>query len=437
MPGDGRKGQPIERAGTGPRPRLSLPPILHAEDCLEGAEVLHEVLGPTGVVLYGALRDVEMWLDTAAELRAGLFSLDAARRREEQVRAVHPDEALWAPLAVLTELVSDPVRADASRLFHACRRIANWAEAQDAPATRLVFVQTAARLRPGDAASAVEVGRLARDLAQYARAESWFRHAVRLARGTDWASYTWSYIGLGVLYIRTGNRPAAEALLERALRTARRRRLGSIAGSAHHHMFQLSTEAGRIREGYDHARAALEAYGVDHPQLPALVHDVGRFWLHLGEHARAVPLFESMLDVVPTVNDRAVVAGNLAHASAGAGFRDRYEGARQMAVELAGRAQIKYRLAQAYQALAFADLSAGEWERAERTAGAALELARTSGDAEVRLIAEAQLEAARAARADLKQNTDVEPPALVRQGRLLADELVRVLSPSGRATARA
>jgi tetratricopeptide (TPR) repeat protein len=370
-----------------------------------------------------------MWLDIPGELRSTLFSLEAAARREEQIRLVRPDEELWAPLAVLAELTADPVRADPARLVHACRRISVWADAHDASGTRLSFVQTAARLRPRDAVLAVEVGRLARELGQHARSESWFRHAIRIARGTDWASYAWAYVGLGVLYIRTGNRPGAEALLGRALRTARRRRLGPVAGTAHHHLFHLTTEAGRLREGYEHARAALEAYGADHTQIPALVHDVGRYWLHLGEHSRAIPLFESVLGVVPSANDRALAAGNLARALAGAGLRERYEAARTIAVENAGRAHGTYRLAHAYEAVAHADLSVGEWERAERSARVALELASATGDVEVQLTAEAQVAAARSAKAEPVGRPLVEPPAAVRQARLLANDLVRVIVP--------
>ena len=428
----GRKGsgdgEPAEGA-AGHRPRLAAPPILRADHRAEGAEILHESPGPTGIAVYGALRDLETWLDAPVELRSTLFSLDAGRRREEQTRVVRAVEELWVPLAVLAELAADPVRADPARLVHACRRIATWADTNDAPGTRLAFVQAAARLRPRDASFSVEVGRLARELGQHARAESWFRHAVRISRGTDWPSYAWAYIGLGVLYIRTGNRPGAEALLGRALRTARRRRLGPIAGTAHHHLFHLTTEAGRLREGYEHARAALEAYGADHTQIPALVHDVGRYWLHLGEHARAVPLFECVLGVVPTANDRALAAGNLARALAGAGLRERYEAARAMAVENAGRAHGTYRLAHAYEALAHADLSVGEWVRAERSAGVALELASATGDVEVQLTAEAQVAAARSAKAEAVGRTVKEPPAAVRQARLLANDLVRVIVP--------
>jgi tetratricopeptide (TPR) repeat protein len=384
-----------------------------------------------GVVLFGALRDVAAWLDTADEVRGVLFHFDAGHRREEQIRVVHADETLWAPLAVLGELTADPARADSARLLHACRRIAAWAEAHDAPCTRLGFIQAAARLRPHDAALAVEVGRLARDAAEHARAESWFRHAVRIARGADWDSYAWAYIGLGVLYIQTGNHPGAEALLGRALRAARRRRLGATAGAAHHHLFHLATSAGRVLEGYEHARAALDAYGNGHPQLAALVHDVGRYWLHLGEYARAIPLFESVLGVFPTANDRALAASNLARASAGAGLHDQYEAARTMALDSAGRARGTHRLAHAFEILSHADLMVGEWERAERAAAAALELASATGDAEVRVSAEAQVAAARAAQVEPVVHARVEPPAAVRQARLLAEEMVRVLKSGG------
>lgn len=406
------------------------PPQTHSDAAPEGAEIIREVPGPAGVLLAGGLRDLMLWIESGEAGRGAAFGPDAPVRRRELLRRSELEQPLWMPVLTFA-LVAEEGSVTVARLLDACRRVAHWAEEGGRPGTRLAFTQAAALLRPGDAPLAIEVAKLARELGQHGRAESWFRHAVRLTRNVDWESYVWAYVGLGVLYIRTGNLPAAGAVMLRALRTSLRRRLAPLAGVAHHHLFHLTTEAGRIRDAYGHVRAALECYGPDHPRLPVLVWDVGRFWLHIGRCERAIPLFETVLDTLSDANDRAVVSANATWAAAGAGDRARYAVFRERTLALVERAVGGQRIDEAFAALAYADLAMGEWALAAGAADEALARAAGTGNNEVRLRAALLRDHAREGSAVAAAAVPVrEPAGEWRHGETLAEELVGRLVPA-------
>lgn len=403
------------------------PPLTHGSESAEGAEIVGEIPGADGVLLASALRDVMLLVETAAGPPAERDQKSGADCREDQVRCVH-DMDIAAPLIILA-MNRDPGTADFRRVLYACRRIATWAEERGAPATRLAFTQACALADPGDTTSALTVARLARELGQQARAESWFRHTIRISRGRDWERYVWAYVGLGVLYIRSGNLPAAQAMMGRALRTAEHKRLRHLAGVAHHHLFHLATEAGRIRDAYTHVRRALEAYRGGYEALPGLASDLGRFWLALGEPGRALPLFEQAQVVIADPNVRAMVTANIARAAADLRITERYERARRDALELVAGAPGRARIGETYASLAYADLALGEWLRAEAMARAALNIAAAAGEAEVRTIAESQIEAARAGRVARDYPDATEGPVLAREAERLAVDLAHALTP--------
>lgn len=383
--------------------------------------------GPEGLLLCAALRDVMLWLEHPRGERGSLF---APGPREGADQLALP-AAVDAPFAVLHRLSADAAGIDEAEIEGACRAIAEWAGELGAPATRLAFLQSAAIAAPANAALACDVGRIARDLGDHARGESWFRHAVRIARNRDWTSYVWGYVGLGVLYIRTGNLPAARAVMMRALRASRRHRLRPLAGVAHHHLFHLTTEAGRIGEAYEHAWQALRAYGPEHESLPALASDVGRFWIHLGEFSRALPLFVAAAPAIHLVNFRAIAIANAARAAAGLGDEARYNAFRSDALELISQARGRTRLEDAYEALAYADLGMKCWERAETTATAAIRLATSAGTAEIRLNAESLLVQAQAHGATEALDRRIESPSIARRGERLAGDFLSALRAVG------
>lgn len=411
------------------RPYLSAPPLRQSEEAAEGAEVIRELPGPDGIVLAGALRDLTLWLDTPADERGALFTADAAARRTAQIKLSQIEEALWVPVFTLSTIAEDPANVAQSRLLYACRRIVSWAEERGRPATKLAFTQAAALLSPDDATLALEVAKLAREAADHARAESWFRHTVRLSRRNDWENYVWAYVGLGVLYIHAGNLAAASTVMQRALRAAVRHRLRPLSGVAHHHLFHLAAEAGKPRSAAEHIVAALNAYGPDHPRLPYLVSDVAWFWLQVGKPRPALALFERVLVALTNPNERTMVSANSTWAAAVACERIQYERMRERTLAFAQEAQGRAYLDHAYTALAYADIHMQEWERAADTAKQALTLALATGNAEARYKAGVLRDSALAQALPSRKLSTIEGEEFTRQTEKLAGELLAALQP--------
>ncbi|HEX5725130.1 MAG TPA: tetratricopeptide repeat protein, partial [Longimicrobiaceae bacterium] len=306
------------------RPMRAVPPLTATEGEAEGSALLREVGGALGVLLWGALRDVMLWIGTAPEERGALFGPGAAGARAREVEAGLREPELIGPLLTLLLLVEQPAQVDPARVLHACRRVAAWAADRGHTATRLAFTQVVALAARDDARAAIDTARLARQLGEYPRAETWFRATIHRARHRDWESYVWAYIGLAVLYRATGNIAAALSVARRALAGARRRRLHGLRGVALHHLFALAIESPEHGRAYDYAWAAFEAYGDDHPRLPLLANDVATWWADHGQFARALPVFEAVLPRVDDPAERALVASNLARAAAGTGDLARY-----------------------------------------------------------------------------------------------------------------
>jgi tetratricopeptide (TPR) repeat protein len=344
------------------------------------------------------------------------------------------NQPLRAPTSTLVMVAGEHTAAVArGPLLDACLSIASWAEEAGKPATKLAFTQAAALLSPDDPKLALEVAKLARDTGEHARAESWFRHTVHLARKTDWTSYVWAYVGLGVLYIRTGNLPAATAVMQRALRTAERHRLVWLIGVAHHHLFHLTTETGDIPAAYRHVHAALDSYRESGGAgLPDLAADVGRFWMHIGKPGRALPVFESSLGALRNPNVRAMVSANSAWAAALIHDRATYERIRDRTLDLIGAGVGRERLDEAFTILGYADLEMAELERAIESAEQALRLADATGNVEVRVRAEDVQNRASSARDPVAEPSHLshlaEGEIVTRQAEHLAGDFLRALA---------
>lgn len=403
---------------------VAAPPLLSETEPFEGAAVLQEHPGALGVVLWKSLRDVMLWTQTPEDARGGIFPGESGGARREEVAAAGAGPELWGPLFVLAEMLTRPAAEQHRRVAHACRSVARWAEQQQKPATQLAFTQAAALLAPESARLAYAVGRLSRERAEYARAETWFRRAIKLGRGSDWEYYVLSYLSLGTLYQQLGNVPAARTLTLRGLRSAGRRRLRGLQGTALHNLFVLSAEAHDAPRAHEYARGALSRYGTRHPRLPALAHDVACFWSNRGLFAQAVPVLEAVLPHIPTVEERAVVLANVSRAAAGAGQRARFEARWADTVAALAASRSDERAAEAWLDLARGAALMAAWERAEKAAGRAFDIASRRRQSHVSLEAEAEREAARACR--LAAAGREAAPALAQQ----ADELVSALVTS-------
>jgi len=390
---------PPGRTPWRPRPSyLAAPPLLSEGEPFEGAAVLHEHPGALGALLWKSLRDVTAWTETPAAGRAALFNPAAAAARPAEVAGAGAEPELWAPLLVVAELLQRPAQVDYARLVNACRAVARWGERRGFGAVQLAFTQAAARLAPEHPRLAYAVGRLARDRGEYARAETWLRSSIRLARGRDWHTYALAYLSLGTLYQQLGNLPAARAVTLRGLRTTVRRRLRRLEGTAYHNLFTIATEMLDFPAGYDYAQAAFRRYGADHPRIPALLQDVGCFWILQGCFTRASAVLQGVLPRIPEAGDRVLVLANLARATAAAGEREQYERSRAESEALLPQAPTPERAAQVWVNLARAAASAGEHARAEQAAQNALRLASPLRLGHIEFEVEALQAAVRAAR---------------------------------------
>ncbi|HYJ80195.1 MAG TPA: hypothetical protein VEW03_11360, partial [Longimicrobiaceae bacterium] len=172
---------------------------------LEAQQVLDEVRGDVGLLLWQSLRDVTLWAATAPERREGLFSPDAAARRLQHLLAAGAEPAVEVSLTTLTAVVGNPAAASGEIVSLVCLQLSRWAEARSHPGTAIAFSQGAALASPQDASAAHAVGSLALRWRRHARAETWLRRAIGLARrGSDWAAYAQAYVDLGTLYARRG-----------------------------------------------------------------------------------------------------------------------------------------------------------------------------------------------------------------------------------------
>ena len=181
-------------------------------------------------------------------------------------------------------------------------------------------LEDAALAARGSAAAAFWVATLAGRMNDHARAEGWFRRAVGLARqNQDWRLYSQAFSGLGNLYIRRGNLPAARRLHTRALRGARRGGMRREQASALHDLFVVAVELGNATEAEKLARQALEKCGTRDDRVHALAHDVAYFWMEQGNFGRALSVFQAVLPLIDKPIERVFVLANIVRAAGGVG----------------------------------------------------------------------------------------------------------------------
>lgn len=390
-------GNPARRS----RPSyLAAPPLLSESEPFEGAALLREHPGALGAVLWKSLRDVCAWTAVPPESRAALFPPAAAEARAAEIADAAAEPELWGPLLVIQQLLACPGDVNHPRLVHACRAVARWGERRGFTAVQLAFVQAAACLAPEHPRLAYAVGRLARDRGEYARAESWLRTSIRLARGTDWHTYALAYLSLGTLYLQLGNYPAARAVTLRGYRTTVRRRVRPLHGVALHNLFAVATEMLDFGRAHRYALAAFQQYGPTHPRLPMLVHDVACVWMLQGRFTQAQDAFQMVLPRFTDPADRLLTLGTLARSAAVVGSDAVYERSYAEAASLLhDGVATPERASQVWLNLARAAASAGDYDRAVPAARQALEVAGTLRLGHIRMEVEALLHSVAAARA--------------------------------------
>jgi tetratricopeptide (TPR) repeat protein len=376
--------------------RWHVPPALvHGDETLEGTEIFEDVTGPAGMVLWQTMRDVTLWAGVReVEERAGLFQPGAHERRIAELAASGVDAAIEAPLRVLAQVSRDPAGRTEEELLTACREISQWAEGRQLPAVAIAFAQAGALAAPAHAAAGFRVGQIARDRAEYARAETWFRRTIGLGRqAKDWASYSEAFLGLGNLYIQRGNYPAARRFHIRGLRAARRHGLRDIVARALHDLFVIAVDTGAAAaEAQEFARGAFRAYGNHHPRLPRLAHDLAYFWMQRGRFPQSMAVFQAILPHMVNNGERLMTLADIGRAAGGAGNREVFDEAWSEVWSASGEWDKRPNGAQAALELARGAASLKDWARAERAASTAREVAERRGEARVLLEAETVLD---------------------------------------------
>ena len=389
------------RAKTQPRaPRRwrTPPPLIRGSaETLEGMEILREISGETGILLWQSYRNVMFWATAEREERGKLFSADAGRRRLEELLAADTPTDLVDALVAVGRMVGAPEATPGDQVAEACVAVSEWAEKSGYDATSLAFTQAAALAAPRDPELSLAVGQAARRLGENARAETWFRHTIMVSRQTgDWQAYSRAYIALGNMFLLRGNLPAAHRMHIKALRASRRKGLTQTAGMAAHDLFVIATETGRNTQAEEYARLALRAYGSDNPRLPALAHDVAYYWMNRGYFAQVIPVFEALQSrFTSDLVTQMVTSSHIARAAGGAGDRSLFRRYYTETALLVKDAVNEPRTADAMLELALGASSLGEWDRAEQTAARALELAQRFGASKVIVEAEALLDSIR------------------------------------------
>jgi tetratricopeptide (TPR) repeat protein len=387
--------------------RHNPPPLLRDRaESFPGSVILNEAVGSEGVLLWEALRSAQLWIEARPTSRKRVFLPGAGSARIARLTAAAPEPVLAGPLTELAGVLGNSGGVTAADVSRACREISDWADGRGRLSTALAFMQTAALAEPENAEAAYLTGRLARLAAQNARAECWFWEAVeRSHRSRDPASRALSFIGLGNLHRQVGKLTSAHRFHSRALFVARRSGLNQIAGMASHDLFVLTDEGDEdAGEAEMHAMNALHWYGMGHPRLPSLAHDLAVFWMNRGRFRKALPVLRAVQPHIRGVRENLLTLGSIARAAGAVGDQVTFDRVwDELRTELgqseSGLERTAVLPGSVLLAVAQGAESLGEWDRAERAADCALQVAAERGEAEVKIRAKAVRDAARNGRA--------------------------------------
>ena len=296
--------------------------------------ILAEIPNDAGYVLWMGVREATLWASMEPGERHG-FLADRVEQRIRMIQDSGMDSQVAAALIALTSTLRGG-EADPEVLSRLCGSVAEWARQRGHGGTALNFAQAAALVDPASAWAAVEVAKRATELGQTARAETWLRRTIAVARRAgDWEPYTVAYLELGTMYRTHHQDPAqAERYFVRALRAARRKGFRELLGAARHGLFLLKVDAGELEEAAQLAGRAARAYGRGHPARHELARELAALSMRRGDHAAAA---ESLRALLPGARDRAErlrLEAMLARATAASGDLESYRASWMSAWEL-------------------------------------------------------------------------------------------------------
>src|SRR3982751_5959642 len=108
-----------------PRRWRTPPPLIRGSaETLEGMEILREVPGETGVLLWQAYRNVMFWATAEPVERGKLFAPDAGQRRLEELLAADVPAGIVDALVAVGRLLGAPQNTSGDATADAMREIA-------------------------------------------------------------------------------------------------------------------------------------------------------------------------------------------------------------------------------------------------------------------------------------------------------------------------
>jgi hypothetical protein len=279
------------RRGTSRLRRWVIPPVMlrDAADKLEGDSILQETPGELGLLLWGTARDVTLWGSTPEGMRGALFSDGTPDGRFELLAGTELPGTVSASVDTLHGMLAAPDRADAEIVSICCLEVAAWARAAGLPRTAVAFAQAGAVAAPEFGDAALSVGAYARAAGQDARAETWLRRAVSVARREgNRVAYASALVELGAVYEARVHTERAERLYRIAFRAARRYGARAPRMRAAHGLFRIARRQGDDATAAQFALAALRVFEPDARDASGdLLLDLARFWTDAGQQARA------------------------------------------------------------------------------------------------------------------------------------------------------
>lgn len=318
------------RQSTARGRRWRVPPAMleTPDETLEGCAVLDEIGGEFGTLLWQSHRDVMLWAATREDARSGLFDEGAYERRRNMLHRCAASREVRHPLMTLARVLDGSGRMTAAAVADACIAVAEWAVDKGAFRTALAFAQAAALVRVDLAGPALLAGRLAMRLRETARADTWFRRSIALARrGHDRATYASAYVELAKLRKGSGELEASEAAFVKALKAARRCGAKEVRGAATLGLMRLARVRGRLPETMRWAAAAIRANRRDTPEHREAKRTLASAALDLALPALARRVLDRELREELPPSERMQTLALLVRASAGLGDQDQLESA--------------------------------------------------------------------------------------------------------------
>lgn len=367
------------------RKQRTIPPVPVPENWPDQVSALAEVKDPLAISLWRALRSVRLWANTAPEDRAGLFNEPNLGSLEVFAYASTHAPQLLEAFGTFAFLRRAPEQISRAQVAEACRHVYGWAEGHSLMDTAVHFAEAAAAVDPEDPSLANAAAYICRRASYNARASTWYKRGYRLASRMRKADprrsrkeKIRSLLGYGALMRALGHHKKAKAAFLNAARAAKNRGMRRQAAEAQHELLTYAAEVGSILEGQWYASAALELYPLNSPDLPALAHDWAYLLVRYQYYSHALRPLDAALSLISRPGIQALVWSTLAWAAAGARKEHRFREAEQKALSLSAvydefAGTVLDHLAEGARII-------GEWDKAERYAAEALEIARSRFD---------------------------------------------------------